>query len=206
MSGYTRKDAAYREARRAGYRSRAALKLIELDRKYRLLAPGMRVVDLGCWPGGWLQVAAERVGVRGRVVGIDLEATEPLDANVVILRGDVFDRASQEQVRAALGGPADLLMSDMAPKLSGVKVVDHQRHLALVELAADWARNLLGPKGRVVIKLFSDVESEATVALKIGFRSVLKHRPPSTRKGSSEIYVIASGPKPSAPLPRPTDV
>lgn len=196
VSGYTRKDAAYREAKRAGYRSRAALKLIELDRKYHLLAAGMRVVDLGCWPGGWLQVAAERVGPRGRVVGIDLEATEPLETNVLALRADVFDPAAQEQVRAALGGPADLVMSDMAPKLSGVRVVDHQRHLALVELASTWGRNLLGPRGRAVIKLFSDVESEATAVLKVGFRSVIKHRPPSTRKGSSEIYVVVADPKP----------
>jgi 23S rRNA (uridine2552-2'-O)-methyltransferase len=201
VPGYTRKDAAYREAKRAGYRSRAALKLLELDRKYHLLASGMRVVDLGCWPGGWLQVAAERVGSCGRVVGIDLEPTEPLEAHVITLSGDVFDPAAQEQVRSALGGPADLLMSDMAPKLSGVRVVDHQRHLALVELAIVWGRNLLGPRGRAVIKLFSDVESEATVALKMSFRRVIKHRPPSTRKGSSELYVIAGDLKPSTPRP-----
>ena len=193
VSGYTRKDAAYREAKRSGFRSRAALKLIELDRKYRLFSPGLRVIDLGCWPGGWLQVAAQAVGPRGKVVGIDVEATEALEPHVTILQGDVFDVASAERAHAALGGPADLLLSDMAPKLSGVRVADVQRHLALVEQVCSWSKRLLGKDGRAVIKLFSDVESDATVLIRACFRSVTKHRPTSTRKGSSEIYCIAGG-------------
>jgi 23S rRNA (uridine2552-2'-O)-methyltransferase len=191
VSGYTRKDAAYREAKRSGFRSRAALKLLELDRKYRLFSPGLRVVDLGCWPGGWLQVAAQAVGPRGKVVGIDVEATEALERHVIILQGDVADAASAERVRAALGGPADVLLSDMAPKLSGVRVTDAQRHLALVEQACAWSGRLLGKDGRAVIKLFSDVEADSTALIRGCFRSVAKHRPTSTRKGSSEIYCIA---------------
>lgn len=192
VSGYTRKDAAYREAKRVGYRSRAALKLCELDRKYRLFTPGARVVDLGCWPGGWLQVASERVGTSGKVVGIDIEPTEEVAANVTILQGDVLDAATAPRVTVALGGRANLVLSDLAPKLTGVKVADTQRHLALVELVCGWSRVLLERDGRVVVKLFSSVESEATLVLKRTFRVVTKHRPPSTRKGSSEIYAIGS--------------
>jgi 23S rRNA (uridine2552-2'-O)-methyltransferase len=196
MSAYTRKDAAYREAKRAGYRSRAAVKLLELDEKFRLFAPGMRVVDLGCWPGGWLQVAAERVGSRGRVVGIDLAATDPLGLdNVVVIEGDAAASDAPARVREALGGSADVLLSDMAPKLSGVRVADRERHLALVELALAWARALLAPSGRAVVKLFSEVEGDATKLLREAFASVQKHRPPSTRKGSSEVYAVASRPR-----------
>jgi 23S rRNA (uridine2552-2'-O)-methyltransferase len=192
MPAYTRKDAAYREAKRAGYRSRAAVKLCDLDRKFRLFGAAMRVVDLGCWPGGWLQVAAERVGPRGRVVGIDLAATEPLGLNnVIVLQDDAGAPVARERVREALGGPADLLLSDMAPKLSGVRVADRARHLALVELALEWARELLAPSGSAVIKLFSEVEGDAAKLLRDTFESVQKHRPSSTRKGSSEVYAIA---------------
>jgi len=196
MSGYTRKDAAYREAKRTGYRSRAAIKLIDLDKRYRLLRAGAKVLDLGCWPGGWLQVAAERVGSEGRVVGIDLVATEPLtQPNVVVLEGDAADASMRERALDALGGCADLLLSDMAPKLSGVKPADRERQLALIDLVVSCAPHVLAPNGRAVVKLFSDVERDATKRLTAAFRSVDAHRPPSTRKGSSEIYAIASGPR-----------
>src|SRR3990172_900761 len=118
---YRRKDAHYRRARAEGYRARSAYKLAELDRRYRLLAPGHFVVDLGAWPGGWLQVARGRVGERGRVVGLDLAAIEPLGApNVTVVTGDVRDPAVVAAVRARLGRPADVVLSDLAPKLTGV--------------------------------------------------------------------------------------
>ena len=193
MSGYTRKDAAYRAAHRAGYRSRAALKLVELDRRFRLFRSGARVVDLGCWPGGWLQVVAAAVGESGRVVGVDREATEGLNlAHVTILTGDVADPVMRVRARAALGGEADLVVSDLAPQLSGVKVADRERHLALVEVAADWAADLLQPKGRLLVKLFSGLESDAVKLLSTRFASVSQYRPPSTRKGSSEIYALVA--------------
>jgi 23S rRNA (uridine2552-2'-O)-methyltransferase len=196
VAAYTRKDGAYREAKRSGYRSRAALKLVELDRKFHLFAPGDRVLDLGCWPGGWLQIAAERVGPHGRVVGIDLAPTEPIGLEYVTsITADVADPAARHAARAALGGPANLILSDMAPKLTGIRVADAERHLALVQIAADWAAELLAARGRVLIKLFSDVESEAAKLLAESFATVHKHRPSSTRKGSSEIYALAESPR-----------
>jgi 23S rRNA (uridine2552-2'-O)-methyltransferase len=198
VSAYTRKDAAYRAAKRSGFRSRAALKLIELDDKFHLFKPGAYVVDLGCWPGGWLQVAAERVGTTGKVVGVDRERTDALGlSQVVIVTGDAGDPAARQVVSETLGRSADVLLSDMAPKLSGVRVADRERHLALVRLANEWARALLGSRGRAVIKLFSDVEAESMKLLRGAFGDVVLHRPPSTRKGSAETYAIASAPRPS---------
>jgi 23S rRNA (uridine2552-2'-O)-methyltransferase len=195
---YTRKDRAYLEAKRSGLRSRAALKLIELDDKFHLFASGARVLDLGCWPGGWLQVAAQRVGPTGRVVGIDREPTGPLGLDrVTVIAADAADAAAAEQVRSALGGAADVLLSDMAPKLSGIRVADRERHTALVALACTWARDVLVSDGRALIKLFQDVEVECAALLRRTFADVALHRPPSTRKGSSEIYAIARRLKPA---------
>ncbi len=129
MSAYDRKDATYRAARRAGLRSRAAPKLDELDRRFRLLTRGARVVDLGCWPGGWLQVAATRVGEGGLVVGVDLEPTDGLGlANVRTIVGDVAELAVRERLRDELGGPADVVLCDMAPKLSGCWLTRPKQH------------------------------------------------------------------------------
>jgi 23S rRNA (uridine2552-2'-O)-methyltransferase len=193
MSAYTRKDAAYREAKRTGYRSRAAIKLVDLDKRYRLFRSGSKVLDLGCWPGGWLQVAAQRVGAAGRVVGIDLVSTDALqEPNVFLLVGDVADDAIRARALEALGGHADVLLSDMAPKLTGVRPADSERQLALVDLAVLCATQMLAPGGRAVVKLFSDCERDASARLSSVFRSVVAHRPPSTRKGSSEIYAICA--------------
>jgi 23S rRNA (uridine2552-2'-O)-methyltransferase len=193
LADYTRKDATYRAAKAAGYRSRAAPKLLELDKRYKIFRRGMRVLDLGCWPGGWLQVAGERVGPGGRVVGVDLVETDAVGAQqVVAIMGDAKDPAVQSGLLESLGGPANLVLSDMAPKLSGIKVADRERHLALVELAIDVAQTMLAADGSVVIKLFSGVESESTVLLKKAFGRVTKMRPAATRKGSEEIYAFAS--------------
>ena len=193
LADYTRKDATYRAAKAAGYRSRAAPKLLELDKRYKIFRRGMRVLDLGCWPGGWLQVAGERVGPGGCVVGVDLVETDAVGPpQVVAITGDAKDPAVQSELLECLGGPANLVLSDMAPKLSGIKVADRERHLALVELAIDVAQTMLAVDGSVVIKLFSGVESESTVLLKKAFGRVTKMRPAATRKGSEEIYAFAS--------------
>jgi 23S rRNA (uridine2552-2'-O)-methyltransferase len=142
------------------------------------------------------------VGRSGKVVGIDREHTEDLGAaQVVVIIGDVADPAAKESVRGALGAPADVLLSDMAPKLSGVKITDRERHLALVVLACEWARDLLAPGGRAVIKVFSEMEAESVRLLRAQFANVVLYRPPSTRKGSSETYVIARGLKPKGCAP-----
>ena len=126
------------EAQRLGYRSRAAFKLIQLDERFRLLAPGRRVVDLGCAPGGWTQVAVERVGPRGAVVGIDLNPTDPIPG-ATVLQGDFTDPATAGQIREALGGPADLVLSDMAAPATGHAATDHLRIVALAEAAFAFA-------------------------------------------------------------------
>jgi 23S rRNA (uridine2552-2'-O)-methyltransferase len=196
MARYDRKDATYREARERGFRSRAAIKLEDIDAKFHLLTPGARVVDLGAWPGGWLEVAAARVGAGGRIVGVDLVAIDPLpQSQVTLIEGDAADPAVLAAVAAALGGPADLVLSDMAPKLSGIRAADDARHEALVECAVAAATRLLADDGALVLKLFSRVESQAAALLRREFRSVARHRPGSTRKGSAEIYAVARSPR-----------
>ncbi len=198
MSRYVRKDENYRRAKAEGLRSRAAYKLLELDRRLKLLGRGRRVVDLGCWPGAWLQVAAERVGPKGRVVGVDLVPTAPLALpGVVILTGDVGDSAVAAQVAAALEGPADVVLSDLAPKLTGVRAADAVRHAALLRIAAERARQWLRPAGILVAKIFMDGEYEETMRdLRASFATVRTLKLAGTRTGSSELYVCARDPRP----------
>jgi len=196
VSAYDRKDFAYRAAKREGLRSRAALKLRELDDRFRLLAPGKRVLELGCWPGGWLQIAAERVGDSGTVVGIDLVEVEPLGLDTVrTVQGDARDREVLVRALDLLSGPADILLSDLAPKLSGVKAADLARHEALVEAAVEAARWVLAPTGSLLVKLFSSCESQMTALLRSRFEETSKIRPDTTRKGSSELYAVARRPR-----------
>jgi 23S rRNA (uridine2552-2'-O)-methyltransferase len=193
VANYVPKDSAYRAARQAGYRSRAALKLVEIDRKFRFLRSGMRVVDLGCWPGGWLQVASSAVGPAGVVVGVDLDTVADLGlANVTTLVGDVCSRETIDAVRAQLGGPADVVLSDLAPKLTGIRDVDRVRQLGLCETALDFCSKVLSPRGAFLMKVFSDSEREASVPLRARFLAVSAYRPDTTRKGSSEIYCFCT--------------
>ena len=182
------------EARRLGYRSRAAFKLIELDDRFRLLLPGRRVVDLGCAPGGWTQVAVERVGVRaGRsvVVGIDLTETAPM-AGAAILRADIHDPAVTAAIKAALGGPADIVLSDMAPAATGHAGTDHLRSLALAEAGFAVAAEILGPGGSFVAKLRQGGgEGELLAALKRSFTELQWAKPPASRAESAETYIVA---------------
>lgn len=201
MGHYNRKDPTYHAAKKAGLRSRAGIKLEDLDSRFRLLAPGRRVVDLGCWPGAWLQVASARVGRSGSVVGVDLVAVQPLPAgNITTIVGDAGDAEIQQRVVEAAGGPIDVILSDLSPKLTGVRATDQAREEALVEVALDFARRVLVPGGRLLVKLFSGVEQAMTKRLREEFQTVTAFRPPSTRKGSSEIYVAAVG-KRAAALP-----
>lgn len=195
LASYDRKDAAYRRAKREGYRSRAAYKLMELDRRFGLFRRGQRVVDLGCWPGAWLQLASERIGPSGRLVGVDLAESAAIGPkNVRILVGDVADPAVAEAVARELGGPADLILSDLAPKLTGVKPADAMRHAELVRLAMSRARHWLRPEGTLVVKLFMDAEYQGLISeLRALFKTVRSIKPDSTRQGSSELYTCARG-------------
>ena len=196
VSAYERKDAAYRRAKQEGYRSRAAYKLEELDRRFKLLARGARVVDLGCWPGGWLQVAARRVGPTGRVVGVDVKSADPVAADhVAIVTGDLRDDAIVERVRTELGGAADVVLSDLAPKLSGIRHTDAVRHADLVRLAIARAGEWLAPDGALLLKLFMDAEYEGLIGeLRARFGAVRSCKPEATRRGSSELYTVARRP------------
>jgi 23S rRNA (uridine2552-2'-O)-methyltransferase len=192
---YERKDTFYKKAKQEGYRSRSAYKLIELNKGFRFLKPGNRVVDLGSWPGGWVQVAASVVGKTGRVVGIDLVALDALPlTNVTLLQGDVTDPGQREKILTALGGPADVVLSDMAPKLSGIRERDDARAIELCRAALACAYALLQPGGVLVMKVFTGTEYPAfLVELRAAFTTVKIARPEATRKGSAETYVLASG-------------
>ncbi len=194
---YTRKDAFYKRAKQEGYRSRAAYKLLELNLAWRFLRAGNRVIDLGSWPGGWVQVAAQAVGPSGRVLGIDLVKLEPLPlANVTLAQGDAADPAQRQTLLAALGRPADVVLSDMAPKLSGVREADDAHVSVLCQTALTCCGPLLKPGGSLFLKTFMSAEYKPFVAaLRTAFRTVKTSRPAATRKGSAEVYVLASGRK-----------
>ncbi|HXO02002.1 MAG TPA: RlmE family RNA methyltransferase [Stellaceae bacterium] len=181
------------EARRQGYRSRAAFKLQQLDARHRLLARGMRVVDLGCAPGGWSQVAAEVVGPSGAMVGVDLSETDSLPG-ATLIHGDFRDEAVVAAIRAALGGPADLVLSDMAAPATGHAATDHLRVVALAEDAFALARTLLKPGGTFVAKVFQGgAEGDLLAALKKSFAEIRHAKPAASRAESAETYVVAKG-------------
>jgi len=180
-------------ARAAGYRSRAAFKLVELDEKFHLLQPGARVVDLGCAPGGWIQVALRKLGERGAVVGLDLLPVDPI-AGATILQGDFQDAEVERSVEAELGGRADLVLSDMAPNTTGHAATDHLRIMGLAELALDFALRVLAPGGGFVAKVFQGGSEKVFLeTLKARFATVRHAKPPASRKDSSELYVVATG-------------
>lgn len=186
-------DPYVREAQARGYRSRAAFKLTQLDDKFHLLRKGARVLDLGAAPGGWTQVAVERTHPGGVVVGVDLAALEPIPG-AVLLELDIDAADAPARIGAALGGPADLVLSDMAAKASGHAATDHLRIVALCEAAFDVARDLLVPGGGFVAKVLKGgTEHDLLILLKRHFRTVRHAKPPASRAESAETYVVATG-------------
>lgn len=181
-------------AKAEGYRSRAAFKLIELDDKYHLIGKTARVIDLGAAPGGWAQVALAR-GAQ-RVIGIDLLAIEPV-TGAEFIQGDFIAPGMDGQLAALLDGPADLVLSDMAPNTTGHTATDHLRIIALADLALDFAVRVLAPGGNFVTKLFQGgAQAETLATLKRHFREVRHAKPKASRKDSRELYVVALGFKP----------
>jgi 23S rRNA (uridine2552-2'-O)-methyltransferase len=184
------------EAKRLGYRSRAAFKLLQLDDRFHFLRPGARVVDLGCAPGGWTQVASARVKAeagKGQVLGIDVLATDPVPG-ALLLRDDFLGPGAVEALRAALGGPADAVLSDMAAPATGHAATDHLRVMALAEAAWDFARQVLAPGGSFVAKVLQGGSERGLLeALKRDFATVRHAKPPASRAESAEIYVVAQG-------------
>ncbi|WP_028725816.1 RlmE family RNA methyltransferase [Paracoccus zeaxanthinifaciens] len=194
-------DPYVQRAKREGYRGRAAYKILELDEKYRFLVPGARVVDLGCAPGGWCQVAVARTNALGeksgkkigRVLGLDLQEVDPI-AGAEIHQLDFLSEGADDLVKEWLGGPADVVMSDMAAASSGHKGTDHLRIVALVEAAAQLAFDVLEPGGTFVAKVLAGgAETEMQALLKRNFEKVANVKPPASRSDSSEKFVVALG-------------
>jgi len=181
------------EAQKRGLRSRAAFKLIELDEKYKLLRKGLRVLDLGAAPGGWSQIAAERVGPKGRVLAVDILEMDALPG-VQIMQQDFMANEAPERIRAALDGPADLVLSDMAAPTIGHTRTDHLRIMAMAEAAYQFASEVLAPGGIFVCKLFQGGATKGLLdLLKRDFEQVRHVKPPASRADSAEIYVVAMG-------------
>ncbi len=184
-------DPYVRAAQAQGWRSRSAFKLIELDERYGLIRPGARVVDLGAAPGGWSQVAAKH-GAR-LIIGVDLLPIDPVPG-AQFLQGDFNDPAMAGRLIEAMGGPADLVLSDMAPNTTGHTATDHLRIVALAELAFEFALQVLAPCGAFVAKVLQGgAERQLLDQMKRAFTSVRHAKPPASRKDSSELYVVGKG-------------
>jgi 23S rRNA (uridine2552-2'-O)-methyltransferase len=185
-------DPYVKRAKAEGYRSRAAYKLIELDERFGFLKGAKRIVDLGIAPGGWTQVARQRLP-QAVIVGIDLLPTDPIEGATILLM-DFMDDEAPDRLREALGGPADLILSDMAANTVGHPQTDHLRTMGLVEAALDFAAGILQPGGAFVAKVLAGGADSGLVAeLKRRFATVKHAKPPASRKGSSEWYVVAQG-------------
>ncbi|MCQ0092809.1 RlmE family RNA methyltransferase [Roseovarius sp. M141] len=194
-------DPYVKRAQNEGYRGRAAFKIMEVDDKFRFLVPGARVLDLGCAPGGWIQVAVPRINALGEksgkavgtILGVDLQEVEPI-AGATIHQLDFMDEGADEQVKQWLGGPADVVMSDMAASSSGHKQTDHLRIISLCEAAAYLAFDVLEEGGTFVSKVLAGgAEGELQKLLKQRFAKVANVKPPSSRADSSEKFVVATG-------------
>lgn len=189
-------DPYVKRAREAGYRARAAFKLFELDEKDRLFRPGQFVVDLGAAPGSWSQVALERVGASGRVVALDILPMDPVDG-VVFIQGDFREDEPLAALETAMEGRrADLVLSDMAPNISGIGPADQARSMHLAELAAAFADEWLDPSGSFVVKVFQGEGFDSFLnELKRKYTAVRVRKPRASRAESREVYLVASGPR-----------
>lgn len=189
-----RSDYYRRKAREEGYKSRAAYKLLEAVKKYRLIKPGDRVLDIGAAPGGWLQVASEAVGESGRVVGIDLDEIRLNLSNVRTLRMDVYDKTTLEKARALMDMPADVMLSDLSPKISGAWDLDHYKQIELVLRSFSLGDDILRKGGNAMLKLFDGERFiEARKEAERRYTTVVVMKPKASRGGSSEMYFVCLG-------------
>ncbi len=189
-------DPYVHQAKKDGYRSRAAYKLLEMNERYSIFKPGDKVVDLGAAPGGWCQVAAEKIGLehgKGKIIGIDLLEMDSI-TSVTLLQMDFMTDEAEEVLRKELGGLANVVMSDMAANTTGHKKTDHLRTIGLVEAAVHFAVTILAPDGHFIAKVFQGgTEGTLLTLLKQNFTTVRHVKPPASRAHSSELYVLASG-------------
>lgn len=203
MATYNRKDHYYKKAKEEGYRSRASYKLLDLDKKYGLFKKGFSVLDLGCFPGGWLQVASEKVSSTGKVVGVDLLPLEVFKQQEfhskdfsfpIVFCGDMTDEAVQEKLLAESPGGYHVLLSDMSPKLSGVRLRDMARTVELVQAAFDLAPVVLKKGGTLIAKIFPSEEANQIFnQQKKRFQTIKRENVSSSRSTSNEFYLVAKG-------------
>lgn len=188
-----RRDYYRKLAKERGFRSRAAYKLLEIKNSYHLIQRGMYVADLGCAPGGWLQVASTLVGNNGKVLGVDIRHVDPLP-RVQIIQGDVSDDSLAEKIMDAMERKVNVLLSDLAPNISGVWQLDHARQISLTQSAVSIAEKILVNNGNAVLKAFEgEMLNELRSELKTKFKKLHIYKPKSSRKASSEIYLICLG-------------
>ncbi|MHC1679769.1 MAG: RlmE family RNA methyltransferase [Methanomassiliicoccales archaeon] len=188
-----RRDYYYRKAKQLDYRSRASFKLIQLNDRFNLFKPGMTVVDLGAAPGGWLQVVAERVGPKGKVIGVDLQPIEPIEG-VQTIKGDIRKQEVLDELMALTGGKVDVVLSDMSPNITGSYSMDHARSIELCEMAMSFALATLSRNGKLVFKMFEgDMSRDLLAEVQKHFETVKRYSPEASRSASSEIYVVAKG-------------
>jgi 23S rRNA (uridine2552-2'-O)-methyltransferase len=187
------RDAYFRRAKAEGYRARSAYKLLQIQEAHTLIRPGDVILDLGAAPGGWSQVASQLAGERGRVVAVDLAAMEPLPG-VVSLQADMLDPDTLPTLLEALGGLADVVLSDAAPQVTGIRVTDHARSMSLAEGALEIARHVLRPGGHLVVKVFEGGDfPEFLQEVRRAFRSAKSTHPAASRQESRELFVVARG-------------
>ena len=185
-----RKDQYRRLAKDQGYRARSAYKLLQLNNSYHIIKKGSKVVDLGCAPGGWLQVVTKEVGQAGKVVGIDLKPVESV-TGAAVLKGSIEDVDMFEKIAGILGSKADVILSDLAPNVSGLWDIDHARQISLSATALGFARQVLRVGGSAVFKVFEgDLLNEFRADLKTSFGRVLLNKPSASRQESSELYIV----------------
>lgn len=188
-----RRDQYRKLAKDQGYRARSAYKLLQMNNSYQVLRKGNKVVDLGCAPGGWLQIAAKEVGERGRVVGIDVKPVEPI-SGALVLQGSIEDPGVANRAIEILGGTADVVLSDLAPNVSGLWDIDHARQISLTNSALGLARNVLREGGNAIFKVFEGrMLGEIRAELKKDFGKVLISKPNASRQESSEMYIVCLG-------------
>ena len=191
-----KQDEYYKKAKKESYYSRASYKLLQLNKKFRIIKTGDYVVDLGAAPGGWSQVALEKVGEYGLVVGVDLQRIKPIEneGNFVEIRGDFTEEETVNRIENVLSKKADVILSDASPQLSGIKNLDQLRSLELGENALKISQSILKPNGILVMKAFQGEEFENLLKeIKEDFKTVKTTKPPSSRKKSVEMYVLARG-------------
>ncbi len=192
----SKKDQFRRLARDQGYRSRSAFKLKQINESYRILNKGHCVVDIGCAPGGWMQIALSGVGTKGKVIGIDIKKIEPL-ANAFVIQGSIEEETIRDSILTISNSCVDVVLSDLSPNVSGNWELDHARQIDLTRNALDLSRKILKKGGKAVFKVFQgDMLNELIVELKKGFKKVIITKPNASRQVSSEIYLICIDYKP----------